>query len=437
MSFAPRWDVQSWGRVVRSEQLIASPRFLRDVSRLLQASNGLTTLAIGQRRSYGDSIFNTGGALIDMRGLDRFIGFDVERGVLRAEAGVTLAQIMRLIVPHGFFLPTTPGTRFVSLGGAIANDVHGKNHHRAGTFGCHLTRIGLLRSDGETELIPSDPLFDATIGGLGLTGIILWAEIRLQRVTSAFLDVDLIPYGNLDEFWALAESSTTSHEHTVAWIDFAARGRALGRGIFTRANWRLNDDRTPHDDNQPLSVPFEPPFCALTGFSMKAFNAIYWRAQKHKAGSFRQHYASFFYPLDTICGWNKLYGRRGFYQYQCVIPPFSMREAIAELVRTITKAGQGSALAVLKTCGARPSPGLLSFPMEGATLALDFANRGQPTLDLLARLDAIVREAKGRLYAAKDGRIPKEMWVTGYPGLQAFSAYIDPAFCSDFWRRVS
>ncbi len=437
MSFAPRRDVQSWGRVVRSEQLVASPRFRSDVTPLLQARDGRTALAIGQRRSYGDSILNTGGTLIDMRGLDRFIQFDAERGLLRAEAGVTLAQIMQLVVPAGFFLPVTPGTRFVSLGGAIANDVHGKNHHRAGTFGCHVTRIGLLRSDGETDAAPGDPLFDATIGGLGLTGIILWAEIQLQRVTSAFLDVDLIPYDSLEEFWALAESSAESHEHTVAWIDFAARGRALGRGIFTRANWRPHDTRTPHDDTQRLSVPFEPPFCALTGLSMKTFNALYWRAQKRKAGSFRQHYAGFFHPLDAISGWNKLYGRGGFYQYQCVVPVSTMRDAIAELVRTITKAGQGSALAVLKTCGARPSPGLLSFPMEGATLALDFANRGKPTLDLLARLDAIVREAKGRLYAAKDGRIPKDMWTAGYPRLPAFVASIDPAFSSDFWRRVS
>jgi FAD/FMN-containing dehydrogenase len=437
MIFQRRTDVLSWGRVVRSPQTIAMPRFRDEIAGTLTSEVPGGLLAIGQRRSYGDCIFNTGGHLIDMRGLDRFLAFDRDSGLLRAEAGVTLGQIMRLAVPAGFFPAVTPGTRQVSLGGAIANDVHGKNHHVAGTFGRHVTRIGLMRTDGYGELSPGDGLFEATLAGLGLTGIIVWAEIQLQRIGSSDLDVEVIPYESLDAFWQLAEASTASHEHTVAWIDFAARGRSLGRGIFTRANWRATGPLRPHSDALRRSVPFELPFCLLRGPSMRAFNALYYRLQDRKQGTQVQHYADCFHPLDGLADWNRLYGRQGFYQYQCVVPAASMREAIAALVGAILTAGQGSALAVLKTCGAIRSPGLLSFPMEGATLALDFPNRGHETLALMARLDSIVREAGGRLYAAKDGRIPKEMWAAGYPQTANFSRFIDPKFSSDFWRRVA
>ncbi|RTL72590.1 MAG: FAD-binding oxidoreductase [Hyphomicrobiales bacterium] len=437
MIFQRRADVVSWGRVVRVPQTVAMPRFRDEIADAMMSEMPGGLLAIGQRRSYGDSIFNTGGHLIDMRALDRFLAFDRDTGILRAEAGVTLGQIMRLAVPAGYFPAVTPGTRHVTLGGALANDVHGKNHHVAGTFGRHVTRIGLLRSDGYRELSPGDNLFAATIGGLGLTGVILWAEIQLQRIGSSDLDVEITPYDSLEAFWQLAEASTASHEHTVAWIDFAARGRKLGRGIFTRANWRATGSLQTHSEGFRRSVPFEVPFCLLSGPSMRAFNALYYRVQKGKRGPQVQPYADFFHPLDAVADWNRLYGRRGFYQYQCVVPAGSMRDAIAALVGAIVQAGQGSALAVLKTCGAIPSPGLLSFPMEGATLALDFPNRGAETLALMSRLDGIVREAGGRLYAAKDGRIPKETWAAGYPQTATFARFVDPRFASDFWRRVA
>jgi L-gulonolactone oxidase len=258
-----------------------------------------------------------------------------------------------------------------------------------------VTRIGLLRSDGYRELSPGDDLFAATIGGFGLTGVILWAEIQLQRIGSSDLDVEIIPYDSLEAFWQLAEASTASHEHTVAWIDFAARGRKLGRGIFTRANWRATGPLQPHSDAFRRSVPVEVPFCLLSGLSMRAFNALYYRVQKGKRGAQVQPYADFFHPLDAVADWNRLYGRGGFYQYQCVVPAGSMRDAIAALVGAIVQAGQGSALAVLKTCGAVPSPGLLSFPMEGVTLALEFPNRGAETLALMSRLDGSMRPRTG------------------------------------------
>jgi FAD/FMN-containing dehydrogenase len=432
MVYVSRNDALPFGRIARSPQRVAGPRFRDELPRLLAERPGGSVLAIGLQRSYGDTVQNGGGGLICMAGLDRLIAFDAMKGRLRADAGVTLGDIMKLAVPRGFFVPVSPGTRSVTLAGAIANDVHGKNHHRAGTFGCHVTRIGLLRSDGaRAEIGPQDELFAATVGGLGLTGIIEWAEIDLCPIGSAFLDVDTLPYARLSEFWQLDAETAATHEHSVAWIDCAA-----ARGIFTRANWRSDADLTPHDDRRRLRVPFDLPHSALNGRVIGLFNRAYYAVHKRKAGTRRQHYGPFLHPLDAIADWNRLYGRAGFRQYQCVLPTATMRDAIAALIKEISRSGEGSFLTVLKTFGAVPSPGLLSFPMAGATLALDFRNRGAATLRLFERLDAIVRAAEGRLYAAKDGRIPVEMWRRGYPKLERFIPHVDPAFASDFWRHV-
>jgi FAD/FMN-containing dehydrogenase len=440
MTFVRRDDAQSWGRVVRQPQHVASPRFTDELPPLLSGKQTKTVLPVGLQRSYGDSVLNSEGRLISMAGLDRFVALDRAKATLKAEAGVTLGEIMRRIVPHGFFLPVSPGTRFVTLGGAIANDVHGKNHHRAGTFGRHVSSFKLLRHDGAAIVTPSEGskgLFEATIGGLGLTGLIEWAEIELQPIRSSYLDVDLIPYGGLGEFWDIAEASTVTHEHTVAWIDCTAKGRSGGRGIFSRGNWSREGRLAVHNGRPRLGVPAAAPNGLLNTLTVKMFNEVYYAAQKWKAGAHCQHYSQFFHPLDGIANWNRLYGKRGFWQYQCAVPTPTMKDAIPALLAEIASSGQGSFLAVLKTCGPLPSPGMLSFPMEGATLALDFPNCGAATLELLSRLDAIVREAKGRLYAAKDGRIPKNMWAAGYPELERFLAHTDPYFASDFWRRVA
>jgi L-gulonolactone oxidase len=395
-------------------------------------------LAIGLRRSYGDSCLNGGGALIDMSGLDRFIAFDAATGVLRAGAGVSLSEILRLVVPKGWFLPTTPGTRFVTLGGAVANDVHGKNHHGAGSIGRHISAFGLLRSDrgGLTVTSETEPaLFASTIGGLGLTGVIEWVELQLVRVGGTYLNVEIVPYDNLDAFWSLAEESVQRFEHTVAWIDCTSRGAGTGRGIFSRANWI--DDRVfdLHDDKSWKRIPFDAPGFALNRFTVGAFNNLYHRVSSAKRGANRQHYAPFFYPLDALLDWNRLYGRRGMMQYQCVIPRENQREAIAALLDVITASGQASFLAVLKTFGDLPSPGLLSFPRPGATLALDFPFRGETTLALMSRLDAIVSEANGALYPAKDGRMSGEMFRRSFPRWEQLLK--DPAMNSDFWKRVA
>jgi L-gulonolactone oxidase len=440
MGFEMRTDVTSFGRVVRCRQLVAGPAFRDEVGDVLGARpRGASCLAVGLRRSYGDSCLNADGVVIETTRLNRFMSFDPGTGALRAEAGATLADILSLAVPHGFFLPTTPGTRFVTLGGAVANDVHGKNHHAAGTFGRHVRAIGLLRSDGSRVVLsPSAEtgLFGATIGGLGLTGIIEWVEIALVPIPSAWLEVETVPFASLAAFWDIARASTPTHEHTVAWIDCVASGSGFGRGIFSRAIWRNGNERTAHDERGWKQVPFEAPAALLNAWTVGAFNEVYYRLKRRRTQSRVEHYAQFFHPLDAIADWNRLYGRPGMYQYQCVIPSAAQEQAVHALLGEIVGAGAGSFLAVLKTFGGLTSPGLLSFPREGATLALDFPNRGSSTLRLMDRLDAIVRDAAGALYPAKDGRMSATMFRLGYPGWEHFSSYIDPAFESDFWRRV-
>jgi len=429
----------SWGRVVRAESRRSSPHFRDEIPSAMAdaAGEGLSVLATGLGRSYGDSGLNPGGATIDARGLDRFIAFDPIEGRLRAEAGASLAEVARLFAPRGFFPPTVPGTRFVTLGGATANDVHGKNHERAGTFGASIRRIGLRRSrEGLVEIAPGDALFAATIGGLGLTGLIEWVEFDLARIPSTMIDQEIAPVAGLDDFFAISEDSKDRFEHTVAWVDCTQGGRRLGSGVFIRGNWAADGGLRPHSERM-AAMPFEAPGFALNPITLKAFNVAYGALQRSKAGRARVHYAGHFFPLDAIADWNKLYGPRGFYQYQCALPPHACRDAIAEMLRIIARSGDGSFLAVLKTFGAKPSPGLLSFPIPGATLALDFRNRGAATLALLARLDAVVAAAGGRLYPAKDGRMGAAMFKSGYPDWEKFAAQVDPAFSSQFWRRVS
>jgi L-gulonolactone oxidase len=436
MTFTQRDNIHSWGRVGRRPQIVATPAFRDELPALLADRGKLATcLAVGLRRSYGDSCLNSEGSVIDMTRLDRFLSFDLETGNLRAEAGASLAAVLALAVPQGFFLPTTPGTRFVTLGGAVANDVHGKNHHRAGTFGRHVRCIGLLRSDGQRYVLSeneSPELFRATIGGLGLTGIIV--ELVLARIPGTRLDVESISFSCLDMFWELAQTSVETHEHTVAWLDCAGSGSAVGRGIFSRANWHTDGERTTHPDRLPVVVPFDMPAVLLNTWTVRGFNEAYFRL--HRRAATLRHYAPFFYPLDAVANWSRLYGRRGMYQYQCVVPTAAQQDAIADVIRTIAESLERPFLAVLKTFGDLASPGLLSFPRGGATLALDFPNRGATTLALMERLDTIVKDAGGRLYPAKDARMSAAMFCYGYPNLERFAGHVDPVCESDFWRRI-
>ncbi len=436
----------SWGRVQR-----VAHTALRVSSRhapLSLPDDGGTVLPYGNGRSYGDSNLNPGGALLLAGQLDRFIDFDPCTGLLRCEAGVLLSTILRLVVPQGWFLPVTPGTQFVTVGGAVANDVHGKNHHVAGSFGNHVTQLELLRSDGTRRVCsPAQhpDWFAATVGGLGLTGLITWVEIQLRRVVNPYMDAETIKFGSLEAFFELSQASERDHEYTVSWIDCAFTGKRLGRGLFSRANHApaamdlsLLPASLPGGVSETSRrVPITPPLSLINTLSLKAFNTLYFHKQRAEVVRSVQHYRPFFYPLDALLEWNRIYGPQGFHQYQCVIPPDEALPVTRRLLHTIAHSGQGSFLAVLKQFGAPPSHGMLSFPQPGTTLALDFPNVGPRLHRLFEELDRIVLAAGGRLYAAKDGRMGPALFQSGYPRWREFSDYVDPRFSSGLWRRVS
>ena len=390
----------------------------------------------GNGRSYGDSCLSDGGTLVDIRGIDRFLDFDPATGRLSCEAGVLLGEILDLVVPKGWFLPVTPGTQLVTVGGAIANDVHGKNHHRRGSFGGHVQSLELLRTDGQRIVCGPDvepEWFRATVGGLGLTGLITRATLQLVPVPGPWLEVESLRFSGLDAFFTLAADSDRTHEYTVAWIDCLASGRDLGRGVFFRANHTASD-KLP-DKPRALRVPITPPLSPVNGLSLRLFNELYYRLPR--APRSVQHYLSYFYPLDSILDWNRLYGPRGFVQYQCVVPPDAAPASLRRILDLISASGRGSFLAVLKMFGDVPGRGLLSFPRPGATLALDFPFAGVPTLSLLDDLDRVVMDARGAVYPAKDARMSGEVFRRGFPAWRELEARRDPRVMSAFWRRVT
>jgi FAD/FMN-containing dehydrogenase len=426
----------SWGRYPKASHALVN---VVDRHQPLPALDR-TMLPYGNGRSYGDSCLNDSGALLHTRELDHFISFDPESGELDCEAGLQLADILDLVVPQGWFLPVTPGTRFITIGGAIANDVHGKNHHRAGNFGRHVLELELLRSDGSRRvcsLTENPDWFAATIGGLGLTGLITRARIQLRRITGPWMSTEVHRFENLTGFFHLSECSDQDYEYTVAWIDCLASGSELGRGLFSRANHApAHPDHRPVAPSSRLRVPFTPPVSLVNRLTLRSFNTLYYRRQRQPVAHTTTHYEPHFYPLDGILDWNRIYGPRGFMQYQCVVPPADAEHRIAQLLRTIAASGSGSFLAVLKQFGTLSSPGMLSFPRPGTTLALDFPNEGSRTLKLLDRLDQIVAEADGAVYPAKDARMSGSHFRQYFPAWASFRPFIDPRFSSSFWRRV-
>lgn len=429
-------NYQSWGRYPRASHQ-AVPLFWRHQCELPSA--GVPMLAYGMGRSYGDCCLNDGGMLLDTRALDHFIDFDRETGWLTCEAGVTLDTILREFVPRGWFLPVTPGTRFVTIGGAIANDVHGKNHHRAGTFGCFVREFDILRSNGERlrcSRHENAGLFRATIGGLGLTGLILSAAVQLRPIHSSWIDVEVSKFADLDGFMRLSESADRNYEYTVAWLDCLASGTAARRGVFIRGNHAGSPRSLSVHSRPKLAVPFDFPALALNRASLTLFNRAYYAIQRETTVPKQQHYAPFFYPLDSVQHWNRIYGRRGFLQYQFVVPESRAVEVIDAVLARAQAAGQPPFLSVLKKFGAVASPGMLSFPRPGVTLALDFPHRGPATPALLARLDELVIDAGGALYPAKDACMAPASFAASFPRLAEFEAHHDPGFSSSFWRRV-
>jgi FAD/FMN-containing dehydrogenase len=431
----------SWGRYPPVPQRARAAAWRGALPALLAstAKEKGSTLAYGKGRSYGDSCLAASGEVIAMRPLDRLIAADWSSGILRAEAGVTLADILAVAIPRGWFLPVTPGTKFVTLGGAIANDVHGKNHHRRGSFGRHVRRFGLLRSDrGRLVCAPdAEPaLFAATIGGLGLTGLIEWAEIQLTSIVSSRIDSLSVRFGDLDEFFALSAELDARHEFCVSWVDCAARGKAAGRGVYMAGDFACEGPRAV-ENRRRLSIPMTPPVSLVNSWSLRAFNALYWRKASTRRRYLRAGYDAFFYPLDTLLQWNRIYGPKGFQQYQALIPDGEAKAGIRALLDAIAAAGEGSFLAVLKRCGDAASPGWLSFPRPGVTLALDFPHSRHLEDRLFPRLDAIVREAGGRLYPAKDAHMKGEDFRRAYPGWEKVAALRDPLLLSRFWKRVA
>lgn len=399
--------------------------------------DGKTILPLGNGRSYGDVCTNNNNILLHDAFLKNYISLDTDNDTLKVQSGILLKDIQRFLVPLGYMLPITPGTELITVGGAIANDVHCKNHHKYGTFGNNLIDFTLLRSDGEIlhcSNTENQGYFKATIGGIGLTGFIIDATLKLRKVKGCLIDAENVPYKSLDEFYSIAKDSEKDYEHTVAWIDcITGNGE---RGIFMRGN--NAGDETVYDINKSIKVPFTAPFSLVNKLSLRAFNLMYYRLQTLKQKKFKVHYEKFFYPLDGILEWNRIYGPKGFFQYQCVVPFESGFDAIKEIQKTIAKSGQGSFLGVLKTFGNTKSLGYLSFPKAGFTYALDFPNQGDKTEKLFRSLDSIVKDANGRLYLAKDARQPRELFEKGYgiDNINEFIKYRDPMFSSDLSKRL-
>lgn len=427
-----------WGKYPRATHTaVLRPAWMDEVTPFALAQNA-PLLAFGLGRSYGDSCLNDGGALMDMRQLDRVLTFDTERGLVVCEAGVSLGEILLLAVPRGWFLPVTPGTKLVTLGGAISNDVHGKNHHQQGTLGCHIEQLELVRSTGEIMLCSrteNPGLFAATIGGMGLTGIIRRASLKLKKISSAQVAVETVPFDTFHDFERLSSDDEGGRwEYTVGWIDCLSGQKT--RGLFMRGNHAKEGPLNTHPEKTRLNVPFNLPDFTLNRLTIWLFNTLYYAAGRRGARAKTSHYDPFFYPLDKLNNWNRIYGHRGLTQYQCVVPE-SEAGAFQEILKRIAKSRQGSFLGVIKKFGHAKSPGMMSFPRPGLTLALDFPFRNELTLRLFEDLDNVVLAARGALYPAKDPRMSPAMFRASYPSMDEFRRWVDPALSSSFWRRVS
>jgi FAD/FMN-containing dehydrogenase len=416
--------VSGWGRFPQVETHCVDMRDVADARAAL--ADHASLIARGNGRSYGDAALNASCVLSTTRS-DRILAFDPASGCVTVEAGLLLADLLDFAVPRGWFPPVMPGTKLVTIGGMIAADVHGKNHHFAGTFSRHVESLLLMMADGSIRrCLPGqeDELFEATCGGMGLTGIILEATIRLMRIESTSLRQETLRARDFDEAMALCEDSA-GHSYSVAWIDCLARGSALGRALIYRGEHAGKDEAgaTPLavPARQLRRMPFDLPQMVLNPWSVRAFNEFYYR--RARPGIALVDYETFFFPLDALLDWNRLDGRSGFTQHQCVIPKAASRAAIRALLERVSAAGYGSFLAVLKLFGGEGN-GLLSFPREGYTLTLDFP-RNPATLALLRELDAIVADHGGRLYLAKDARADAAMMRSGYSRLDRFKRVRD------------
>ena len=432
--------LRSWGRAQVAPCLVARPERMGALRAALEHGGDRTLLPRGAGRSYGDVCLNADGAVILTERLNRILSFDPQTGLVVVEAGVTFRDLLEVFLPRGFRVPVSPGTCFVTMGGAVGNDVHGKNQHVDGSFGDWVEWLDLLCADGSTQRISprQDPaLFDATIGGIGLTGIVTTLCLRLVAVPSPALLVRRRQVGSLEAFLEGFEQAAEA-PFSVGWIDVLARGAALGRGILETAG-PAPRGAVPPPAPRTRRLPLDLPGWALNDLSVRAFNALYWRRARPEARETVSNYSQFLYPLDAITDWNRLYGRRGFHQFQCVVPRADGAATLKRLLRAASEGGGASFLAVLKVMG-HGGRGLLSFAQPGLSLALDFAH-GANTAPLFAALERITRDAGGRIYLAKDSLMSAESFWAMYPAADAFQqirASIDPGrrFSSSLSRRI-
>ncbi len=414
-----------WGNYPQMDCRVISAAGVPELRRHVTAEPSL--IARGNGRAYGDAALNRDATLVTRRH-DHIIAFDTETGLLTAESGLMLADLLEIFVPRGWFPPVTPGTRLVTLGGMVASDVHGKNHHGAGSFCNHVDSLELVLADGRVvtcSRLQNAELFAATCGGMGLTGIIASVTFRLQPIRTAWIRQQTLRCASLAD--AMAQIEATRHwTYSVAWIDCLSGGADAGRCLLYLGEHAEPDELDPQQRTAPLAVPkrrllrvpFALPSWVLNGYSLRAFNEIYYGTAR--PGRALIDWQRYFYPLDAILDWNCIYGRNGFLQYQCVLPGAASAIGLQQLLRQVALAGLGSFLAVLKQFGDHPG-GDLSFPMAGYTLAMDFPQRPQ-SLALLNELDAIVADHGGRLYLAKDARMTAAMLRRGYDGLSRFQA---------------
>jgi decaprenylphospho-beta-D-ribofuranose 2-oxidase len=415
-----------WGQYPIFEAAVFAPRSVEEVVERIQLGNAIPR---GNGRAYGDSAISLSNT-IDMKHFNKLLGFNSETGQLIAQSGVLLADVIDTFLPKGWFPSVTPGTKFVTIGGMVAADVHGKNHHKHGSFGSFIDWLDVVTADGDIKRCSreQDPeLFDWTIGGMGLTGVVLRIAFRLAPVSTAWIKKTTIPARNIEHAMTIFESMGDA-TYSVAWIDCLSQGKDLGRSLIMTGEHAETGDLPEATQRAPLqspntkkiTVPFNFPSVTLNGFTVKLFNALYYWIGKQRTKPSLVTWDSYFYPLDGILGWNKIYGRRGFAQFQCVIPLDQASNGINALLQAISTASAGSFLAVLKRFGNQNSR--FSFPMAGYTLALDFPIT-EPNLKLMSQLDDITIQYGGRFYLAKDSRMTASSFKQSEPRLAQFKAF--------------